>query len=61
MRTVSCNDCGHEIAVDDYIVSCCPICDSFMNPNRLNKKVDVEIESIIKADRKELWHPHQKT
>lgn len=61
MRTIACNECGHEIAVDDFIMECCPICDSFMVPNRLNKKVDSSIEKIIQVEHREIKWQLQTT
>lgn len=50
MRTITCNSCGHEIAVDDFIIQQCPICDSFMEVNRLNLKVEPELGNIIRIN-----------
>lgn len=61
MRTIDCNDCGHSIAVDDFISSCCPICDSYMTPNRLNLKVDPSVGLIIKVEHREETCPKAKT
>ncbi|QHJ79822.1 MAG: hypothetical protein [Caudoviricetes sp.] len=62
MRTVACNDCGHEIAVDDFIMECCPVCDSRMVPNRLNKKLDGELAKIIRVEHREnQWQQQKKT
>lgn len=60
MRTIDCNHCGHSIAVDDFVLECCPICDSFMVPNRLNLKVNPELGKIIKVEHREATCPSQK-
>lgn len=48
MKTVDCNECGHSICIDDFIVQCCPICDSYMELNRLNVKVEPSLLNIIR-------------
>lgn len=50
MRTITCNHCGYEIAEDDFIIQQCPICDSYMEVNRLNLKVDSELGTIIRVN-----------
>lgn len=60
MRTVDCNDCGHSIAVDDFVMGCCPICDSYMVLNRLNIKVEPALGKIIKAEHREATCPSLK-
>ena len=50
MRTICCNNCGHEIAEDDFIVQQCPVCDSYMELNRLNLKVEPELGNIIRVN-----------
>lgn len=49
MRTFACNHCGHEVAEDDFIMQHCPICEGFLQPTRLDKKVDSEIGAIIRV------------
>lgn len=50
VRTITCNECGYAIGEDDFILCECPACDSFMDLNRLNKKVNPEFETIIRVD-----------
>lgn len=50
MRTITCNECGCEIAEDDFIVQHCPICDSFMPLTRLNLKADSDLGSFIRIN-----------
>ena len=50
MRTIQCPNCHYEIAEDDFIVQQCPICDSYMEVNRLNLKVDSELGTIIRVN-----------
>lgn len=50
MRTITCNECGHSIAEDDFITQHCPVCESFMPVSRLNVKVDEELGNIIRID-----------
>lgn len=50
MRTITCMDCGHEIAEDDFIMQQCPVCDGFMQPSRLNKKVDTDLGNIVRIN-----------
>lgn len=49
LQTITCHDCGHEIARDDFIMEQCPLCDSYMVQNRLSKKVNPEYEKIIRV------------
>lgn len=49
MRTISCPDCGHEIAEDDFIVQQCPVCDGYMTMNRLSKRVNKEFNSLPRS------------
>lgn len=50
MRTITCNECGHEIAEDDFMLQHCPVCDSYMAVNRLNIKVDEDLDHILRID-----------
>lgn len=50
MRTVTCNECGCEIAEDDFISQHCPVCDSFMPVSRLNLKVDSDLGAFVRID-----------
>lgn len=50
MRTVTCNECGCEIAEDDFISQHCPVCDSFMPVSRLNLKVDSGLGAFVRID-----------
>lgn len=49
LQTVTCNECGHEIARDDFIMEHCPLCDGYMHQDRLAKKVHPEYEKIIRV------------
>lgn len=49
MRTIKCHECGSEVAEDDFIMQECPVCGGFMQPTRLDKKVDAEISAIIRV------------
>lgn len=49
MRTITCNQCGIAVAIDDFIVAECPNCDSYMDPNRLDLKVEPGLSTIIRV------------
>lgn len=53
MRTVDCDDCGHSIAMDDFVMGCCPICDSYMNLSRLHFKAEPELKSVVRVEHRE--------
>lgn len=50
MRTIACNECGCEVAEDDFISQHCPVCDSFMPVSRLNLKVDSDLGCFIRIN-----------
>lgn len=50
MQNITCNQCGHSIAEDDFVLQQCPICDSYMSLNRLNKKADSSLSKIVRID-----------
>lgn len=50
MRTITCNECGFEIAEDDFIMQCCPVCDSYMSVSRLDLKVDGTLGNFIRIN-----------
>lgn len=50
MRTIDCKDCGYSIGEDDFTMMLCPICDSFMELNRLDAKTRPEWSKVIRVD-----------
>lgn len=50
MRQITCHNCGHVVAEDDFILQQCPVCDSYMPVSRLDKKVDADLGSIIRIN-----------
>jgi len=50
MRTIDCKDCGYSIGEDDFAMMLCPICDSYMELNRLDSKAKPELCKIIRVD-----------
>lgn len=49
MQIVVCNDCGSAVGIDDFINRECPVCDSSMEINRLNNKVDEDLKSVVRV------------
>lgn len=51
MRTITCNECGMSVAEDDFILRQCPVCDGFLEVNRLNTRVDSTLLQFIRIVR----------
>lgn len=49
MRTISCPDCGHEIAEDDFMARQCPVCDGFMVMSKLSRKVSPDFKAMPRS------------
>lgn len=49
MDIVTCKSCGHGVGMDDFIVAQCPVCDSFMDLDRLQLKVNPNLNKIIRV------------
>lgn len=49
LKTISCDECGHEIATDDFIMEHCPLCDGYMRQTRLAQKAYPERDKIIRV------------
>ncbi|QQV88353.1 hypothetical protein Fifi44_00051 [Erwinia phage Fifi44] len=50
MRTITCKECGYAIGEDDFSLMQCPVCDSFMELNRLQKRIEPDLEKVIRID-----------
>lgn len=50
MRVIVCKECGHAVGEDDFSLMCCPVCDSFMELDRLQKKLEPDLVKIIRID-----------
>ena len=50
MNIITCNDCGLSVGEDDFVLQCCPNCDGYMVPNRLDIKVNPNITKIVRIN-----------
>lgn len=49
MRTIDCRECGCSIGEDDFALMLCPVCDSFMELNRLDLKTRPDWCKVIRV------------
>jgi len=55
MNVITCNDCGYVVGEDDFMMGCCPICDSSMQLNEINIQARPELEEVVRCDVAEEW------